>query len=301
MYKVKVLMSTFNGEQYLEDQIKSIFNQKNVVVSLLIRDDGSTDNTIRIIDKLSKRFDISFIKGKNVGYARSFMRLVKVASDADFYAFADQDDVWLPEKLNIAVANMNADHKEGPHLYMSQAIIVDKNLEPIDAKFHKRYISLDKLIAHNFAIGCTMVFDEAFRKIVNEKHDKLVLGAGHDYWISCLASAVGASISWDENGYVLYRQHGNNASGKIVSAKQALNAVKKILVKWRHVRSHIAKYILDNYDKYISEDNKLVLKIAGNYRDSFLNYLKFLISPKYMSKYFLVDMVTKFSIFICAF
>lgn len=298
MESVLVLMSTYNGEKYLEEQIKSIFNQKDVIVKLLIRDDGSTDDTILIVKKLQETYPIQLITGQNVGYARSFMELVVTAKNADYYAFCDQDDVWLPEKLITAINNVKTSDDNIPSLYMSQAIIVDNNLNNIEAKFHKRYISLDKLIAHNFAIGCTMVFNESLRKILD---NRMMLDAGHDYWVSCVAAAVNAFIYWDKNGYVLYRQHGNNVSGKIVSIKQAIAAVKKILVKWKNVRESIAKCLLENYVEYISEDNVKTLTLAADYRKNLGSYLRFLFSPKYMSKYMMADIITKLSILICAF
>lgn len=300
MYKVKVLMSTYNGEKYLGEQLESIFKQIDVEVSLLVRDDGSTDKTLDILNEWAENHEIIIVKGKNLGYAHSFMALLNSASGADYYAFADQDDVWLPKKLITAIDCMNSGNEKN-HLYMSQAIIVDDRLYPIKVKFHKRYITLDRLIAHNFAIGCTMVFDDYLHGILKASPEKMELRAGHDYWISCVACAVGGNIYWDENGYVLYRQHGNNASGKIVSIRQAFRAIKKILYKWKHVRENIAKKILINYSEYISNDDKRILKIAAYYRDNFQTYLRFLLSKKFLSNYFIADVVTKISILICTF
>lgn len=301
MYKVKVLMSTYNGEKYLDEQIKSIFEQKNVEVSLLVRDDGSSDRTLTILSRWSKTVDLKVIEGNNIGYAKSFMQLVETASGADYYAFSDQDDVWMPEKLITAINHLDSAGGDEPHLYMSQAVIVDKELNVIEAKFHKRYVSLDRLIAHNFAIGCTMVFDDALRNIIKEKYNQTVLKAGHDYWISCVASAVGASIYWDVNGYVLYRQHGENASGKIVSVRQAIRAVKKILYDWKHIRSNIAKCIISEYYGLLSEENRKTLELAVCYQDSIVDYFRLLLSKKYLSKYVMVDIITKLSILIFVF
>ena len=94
MNKVQVLLSTYNGEKYIKEQIESILNQEGVEVSLLIRDDGSSDRTIEIVKKISEQNNnIILFKGQNMGPARSFMDLVKKSDEVDYYAFADQDDV----------------------------------------------------------------------------------------------------------------------------------------------------------------------------------------------------------------
>lgn len=300
MYKVKVLMSTYNGEKYLEEQLKSIFNQTDVNVSLLVRDDGSNDSTLKILGSWAVNHDITIMGGENIGYAKSFMTLVNNASGADYYAFSDQDDVWLPEKLIKAITCLNSDNNS-KHLYMSQAIIVDNELKPMDAKFHKRFVSIDKLVAHNFAIGCTMVFDDYLLNKLKLPLDKMELSAGHDYWVSCVACAISGDIFWEKDGYVLYRQHGNNASGKIVSVKQAYKAIKKILIKWNSVRCNIAKKIIDSYSECISNEDKNILLLAADYRNGLGNYFRMLFSKYYISNYFMADCITKLSIFIRSF
>ena len=105
MYEVAVLMSTYNGEKYLREQVKSIFQQEQVKVSLYVRDDGSTDNTIKIINELQKEYDnIFLIKGENIGWRRSFRYLIdNVPTKYEYYAFSDQDDFWLKRKLIRAI------------------------------------------------------------------------------------------------------------------------------------------------------------------------------------------------------
>lgn len=94
--KVIVLMSTYNGEKYLKEQIDSILNQVKVEVFLMIRDDGSSDNTIAILKEYERQNrNIKIIKGKNIGVGNSFMQLLYNSAEAEYYAFADQDDVWV--------------------------------------------------------------------------------------------------------------------------------------------------------------------------------------------------------------
>ena len=143
--QVCVLMSTYNGENYIVEQINSILKQINVTVELIIRDDGSSDNTSSIIRKFENDYsNILFIQGENVGVGRSFMELLKYAPESDYYSFADQDDVWLEDKLCRAV-NMikelenegvdNCRHQILPVLYSSNQILVDENLNKYGIRF----------------------------------------------------------------------------------------------------------------------------------------------------------------------
>ena len=102
--KVTILMSTYNGEKYLEEQIDSLLNQTYKNISILIRDDGSKDNTVHIIKEKKKSNDnITLIEGKNVGFIKSFLELINLAEKSDYYAYCDQDDVWMEEKIQRAV------------------------------------------------------------------------------------------------------------------------------------------------------------------------------------------------------
>ena len=98
-------MSTYNGEKYIDEQIDSVLAQKNVRVDLLIRDDGSKDETVRIIKRYCEKFDnIKFYEGPNLKPARSFLNLIETAElNYDYYAFCDQDDVWHEDKLYQAI------------------------------------------------------------------------------------------------------------------------------------------------------------------------------------------------------
>lgn len=104
MLKVNILMSTYNGEKYIEEQIQSILNQEEVIIKLYIRDDGSTDNTVKIIESFNKE-NIVLFKMSNIGWKKSFLELTKLVEyhDDEYYAFSDQDDVWKKNKISIAI------------------------------------------------------------------------------------------------------------------------------------------------------------------------------------------------------
>ena len=134
MNHVVVLLSTYNGERFLEEQLESIVAQKGVKPTIIVRDDGSTDRTREILDKWQEGGRLRWYNGPNMGPARSFLNLLRDSDDADYYAFSDQDDYWLPEKLDVATSKL-APYGDEPALYFSQTQLVDKDLKEIDSVF----------------------------------------------------------------------------------------------------------------------------------------------------------------------
>ena len=125
--KIAVLLSTFNGEKYLKEQIESILSQSHKDLILYIRDDGSSDNTKIILDNYaSKDRRITIDYGRNIGYTRSFFEMLKVV-EADAYAFCDQDDLWMSDKLERA--NRILEKTRVPTLWFSNVNICDENMK----------------------------------------------------------------------------------------------------------------------------------------------------------------------------
>ena len=120
METVQVLMSTYNGEKYIREQLNSIINQTYPSIKILVRDDGSSDGTIEILEEYAAKYDnMAYYAGKNLGVIQSFLQLLKDSDDSSaYYAFSDQDDVWLPEKIEKAVEMIeNNKEVEQPILY----------------------------------------------------------------------------------------------------------------------------------------------------------------------------------------
>lgn len=126
-----VMMSTYNGEKYIKEQIESIFSQKGVNIKLIVRDDGSNDLTRNIVEGFEDE-RIELISGENLGWKESFNELVRYAGTCEFYAFSDQDDVWIPEKLKTGIAFIKG--QTIPCLYYCDAMIADENLNIIGIK-----------------------------------------------------------------------------------------------------------------------------------------------------------------------
>ena len=216
-------MSTYNGSRYIRTQLDSIIAQNIVNKELLIRDDGSTDDTVAIIEEYQRKYSwIRYYKEKNIGVQKSFFDLLKQAdSNADYIAFADQDDEWLPDKLKRAVEILeNRDHQI-PLLYCSNKIITDENLQPIDVTVASpvKKTSFGNALVQNICTGCTAVINQSMVRMLQKNMpqdiDNIIM---HDWWLYLTATCFG-EVCYDQNSYIRYRQHGSNTSGAMLNRK----------------------------------------------------------------------------------
>ena len=214
--EVCVLMSTYNGEKYLKEQINSILAQKGVCVKLFVRDDGSSDNTLDILQEYADKGLLEIVTfGGNFGPAKSFMELLYYVGDKyDYYAFADQDDIWKEEKLSVAVSMIGK--ADRPKLYCSNWYLYQNNNDyglffPDNLEF-----SLIHVLCFNSFAGCTMLFNRSLvTYLINPEYrpsETLLKVRMHDTWIISAASLLG-EILYDKNSYILHRIHGNNTAG----------------------------------------------------------------------------------------
>lgn len=210
MSTVTILLSTYNGEKYICEQIDSLLKQKNVDVRILIRDDGSKDSTVSLIESyVDER--INHYVGTNLGVVGSFMELIVKAPDSDYYAFCDQDDYWLDNKLAKAVEKLK--EIDNPiSLYCSANTLVNENLEPLanNSKLENT-ITYGGILLKCCSIGCTYVFSKEALDYIrkNAINTKVMM---HDAWILRVIASVG-EVVYDNDSYILYRQHGGNVVG----------------------------------------------------------------------------------------
>ena len=266
MYKVQVLLSTYNGEKYIKEQIESILNQKEVEVSLLIRDDASSDKTIEIIGKLAdKNNNIIYYKDENLGPARSFMDLLYKSGEYDYYAFADQDDIWRKQKL-ISAINMLKENENEPSLYMSALEVVDENLNLIETKKVNGKLSFEGEMIRNFATGCTMVLNKKLCDIIKQYNPSYLIM--HDSWITRVCYAVGGNVIIDDNSYIKYRQHTSNVLGYKDEGFQKIKRQFNIAFKNNiSMRVNIAKELKNGYYKMLTNEAKEVVDNLINYQE----------------------------------
>jgi rhamnosyltransferase len=276
-------MSTYNGEKYIREQIDSILKQTLVNVELYIRDDGSTDSTVQIISEYEQ---VHLIKGENIGVGNSFMELLyMVPHEFDYYAFSDQDDIWLENKLEKAVEKIK--NQEEPALYCSNQILVNK----YGKNKHERYItkpdlSVEMIFSQNNAVGCTMLWNDMLNEIiVSHKPSKHLLeNRIHDCWVAMVAGICGIII-YDENGYILYRQHENNVIGvkKANLYDELMEKMKKLKRKeLRNGRSKLAKEVVRLFPKESSKCKALCLAADSK---SIMGKFKLIKSNRYFRKY----------------
>lgn len=279
--RVLVLLSTYNGNQYIREQIETILNQEAVTVGLLIRDDGSEENFIKSLKEYEKYGNVKIYYESNIGCAWSFLKLVDYAYDRieeyDYFAFSDQDDVWLPEKLRIACDVLKKMDGKRPCMYCSNVQAVDAQLNIIGTRWDKdeTFITKPQSLVCSMSHGCTMLFN---RKVIEMYHDYPPQRVNlHDLWIMHMCMFFG-EIYYDNNPYILYRQHGNNvlgakntAAAKMKSRWKSLHTLPK-----QHNNEIEAKEMLKVYNDILTKEDKEMIGIVADYRNSFLNRLKFL-------------------------
>ncbi|WP_313638957.1 glycosyltransferase family 2 protein [Paenibacillus sp.] len=240
MSKVQVLMSTYNGEKYFEEQLHSILNQSYANLSILIRDDGSKDNTVSLIQKFVKMFPdkIQFINGSNVGVIPSFYALLQAADiEASYICFCDQDDVWMNDKVERAVQALLS--SDMPGMYFSSTMLADQDLNPLKIwpSVPLKKPSFYNALVQNIAVGATVVINKSARELIVTKVIETNKLQMHDWWAYLCISAFG-NVYYDEKPTIYYRQHLNNVVGGHQSIFQLLRS------KWKSFRKHSGQKLL---------------------------------------------------------
>lgn len=222
MEKIDILLSTYNGAQYLQEQFDSILTQTYENWIILIRDDGSTDATQTIIETYINQYPEKIFlvdKSYNIGVVKSFEKLL-LYSSSKYIMFCDQDDIWLPKKIELTYEKMVEQEVFSPGkpiLIYTDLKVVDNKLATIAESFwHYSRIrpdllnTFDFLAAHNAVTGCTVMINETAKLRTIPFNKKATM---HDAWIALNVISVGGIISFVDKPTVLYRQHGNNVLG----------------------------------------------------------------------------------------
>lgn len=284
---VAILLSTYNGEKFLKEQMDSLIDQREVNVDIYIRDDGSKDNTMKIIEKYCENTNVHYLNDdKNYGPAVSFFELLKAVPETyDFYAFADQDDIWLPNKIKVAIDSIKDDL---PMLYCSNQMLYSNGKQTGMRYDRNPGLDVIKVIFGNDIAGCTMVFNRKLRDILlepdNYPTNEILKLRMHDTWVMLVAGMAG-KIVYDNNSYINYRIHSNNTVGL---KKQSF--MKKIFVFFSEIKTHTdwrsstAKALLnikvtENYD-----DIALIRKIAYYKKRGILSKTKLLFNKEIRSR-----------------
>ena len=206
-----VVMSTYNGAEHLAEQLDSVLAQDAGNLSVLVRDDGSSDGTVGILETYERAGEIALVRGENLGVVGSFIDLIsRVPADADFIALADQDDVWHPDKLARALAVVGEKDPRVPRAYCSEYVFCDADMVP-QGRSHLNRSGVDfaRMLYENVTSGNTMVLNRALVDCVTAAGREGVYC--HDWWIALVACAVGELV-YDDFCSLEYRRTGSNAS-----------------------------------------------------------------------------------------
>ena len=216
MARIQVLLATLNGASFLEQQLDSISSQTAGEIDVLASDDGSTDRTLEILAARKSQWNkgaFEIVTGPGRGFAQNFRSLVERSDDSsEYFAFSDQDDVWMPEKLEQAVRFL-ARYKTKPCVFSSASILIDETGTEIGTPSScRRGPGFRHAILQNIAGGNTMVMNrEAFNLLRKTSHQ--IGKLSHDHWLYIIVTAVGGHFEHSETPTLFYRQHANNAIG----------------------------------------------------------------------------------------
>ena len=270
---ITVLMGTFNGEKYIAEQLDSLLNQTLLPDRILIHDDRSTDSTPQILASYQKThpglIEVVTNAHNSGGSASNFMSMMTTARD-DYLMLCDQDDVWLPEKIQASLEKITAmESRWGvstPALMHSDLIVVDEDLKPDAHSFRENtFANYDRTtlrdqIIQNTATGCTIMYNRALADLITRTPHHMVM---HDWWISLIASAFGQMGHIDDRT-ILYRQHRENQVG--VTDMRTWRYKLNRLVNPGKVRADIAKTypqaqeFLDFFADKLTDDQRQLLK-----------------------------------------
>lgn len=283
MKKIAVLMSTYNGEQFIGDQLESLFEQKDVELEILVRDDGSTDMTKNILNSHQSKKKLTWYSGKNLKSAYSFLDLVDNAPEADYYAFCDQDDVWNEYKLSRAIEKIEELEIESafdsPIVYCSDYQLVDADLNKLSSKGHFSTTSFQSSIVVSNATGGTMVFNNKMQKLLKTYKPKHLLM--HDDWTHKVCLAVGGYVYYDNNYKSLcYRQHDNNVDGGVHTLGKRIRGIISRMIAREKIRSLQLNEVREGFSDIIPIDNLEVLNLFVNYRWSLKKKIRILTMKK---------------------
>ena len=293
---VLILMSTYNGEKYLDAQLESLANQKKVKISLLVRDDGSQDNTINILKKWSKRINLKYYSGKNLGSAKSFMNLIKMAKKYSYYAFCDQDDYWDSDKLITAI-NFLKKTEDKPSLYTSATRIVDEKLRFIVNHEVVSFKNFENAIIKNEAVGCTEVFNYSLMRELKKYEPEFL--KMHDSWVCRVCYAIGGKVYVDSVPHISYRQHGDNVVGYKENIFKKLSKQFKTAFKDKiRIRQRIAQELKMGYENEIPVENLKIINNLIDYPHDFKAKIALLTSRHFKTPYIIINVEMKIAILL---
>lgn len=267
-------MATYNGEQYLSPQIDSILENTCQDFQLHIYDDGSTDNTFSIAKDYAKKYPEKIFASqnkKNKGVIRNFLEAT-AQLEADYYMYCDQDDIWLPEKIQKTLHFIETQEAtttppyRTPVVVFADAKVVDASLRETAPSFQQQSgyathaLDLPHLLMENKLIGCTMMFNRALRnKLLQTDFPSSI--RMHDWWIALIGASFG-KVAYLDKPLVLYRQHEKNVIGGSSKSSYLKDRISHLKRNREVLYATMAqgKAFLSTYEQSLSPEQKKILR-----------------------------------------
>lgn len=310
--QVDILLAVYNGEKYLEEQLASIAAQTYEAWHLIIRDDGSTDQSVQIAEAFQAKYpegkvDVYKNKPASGSAKNNFCRLLWDAV-AEYVMFCDQDDVWISDKIEKTLRAMRRQEikngtKQVPVLVHSDLYVVDEKLNMISDSLQKyqklpKDSNINRLLIQNHVTGCTMMINRALMNYMKQikNIDAIVM---HDYWAALVAQVFG-TIVFIQEPLIKYRQHGDNSVG-------AMNAsgIKYLYLRFKAGKQQFrerteatmmqAKAFYETYKTELSKNSyKDLIKAYSELTETTkMHKIKFYMS-KHVTKYGIIRKIMQF-------
>lgn len=270
MSKVIVIISTYNGENHIERQLDSIFEQEGVEIAALIRDDNSKDNTIRVVEEYINKhpkYEIRLVVGQNVGFAESFWTALSFSGDADYYAFSDQDDVWKKDKLFKCIGVMNED-ADIPQLSYCKMQRSNELLERLDEQVEilkPGQLTKKLTLIKTYNYGAATIINRSAKDLVCRVWPDID-DLPHDMWIGTLCYWFGKIYFVNEELYYWIR-YDTSVTGEGTKNTGIKYRIKKTLQKKSY--PNICADLINYYDDLLIEEDRVFLNRVCGYKKNF--------------------------------
>lgn len=287
--RVNILLSTYNGQEFLQEQIESLLGQSYKNIHIYIRDDGSTDDTKNILAQWKEDCRFTIIEGSNKGFCPSFYELLSMSDQGEYWAFCDQDDVWLPQKIRLAVEWFEQNNqKDIPVLYHAAFEFVSQEGN------HLSFYELPKL-KYNFARSLTSNVFFGFSMVINSKLRDMLLKCNcnniklHDWFAAMITTGFGVYYHNPEI-CAKHRIHETNSTPIDILKKIPLGV--KLLSGENYYKKN-AQEFYENFGEILDEEKKGVLSLFIDDKYSIKNTLKKVFYPHRWNHLFSVEIVTR--------
>lgn len=261
--KVAVILSTYNGERFVREQLDSILNQTYKNIEIVVRDDGSSDSTVNIIKEYKKNNkNITLYERENVGFVKSFFELLKLAN-ADYYSYADQDDIWIENKIELAVQELNKLDDSKPNMVFGNSDYYDENMKFIGKGDRNKKYSFLKALFACCGQGMTMTVNKKTRDMIIENNPKSCFF--HDWWTYLLCIGLG-NVAYNNVTTVKYRRRKENATSEGQGYIRLLMwRIKNLLLNdgMQDIKQQMLNF-KDYYYYQLSKENRAIIDLFSS-------------------------------------